>query len=81
VKRLLDEGVNQAELAAIDARVQTEIDSATDEADTSPMPDPTDALVGVYAEPPVVEPLWFREGVKSAVEVHERPASWGTHNV
>jgi TPP-dependent pyruvate/acetoin dehydrogenase alpha subunit len=81
VKRLLDEGVNQAELAAIDARVQTEIDSATDEADTSPMPDPTDALVGVYAEPPVVEPLWFREGIKSAVEVHERPASWGTHDV
>jgi TPP-dependent pyruvate/acetoin dehydrogenase alpha subunit len=81
VKRLLDEGVNQAELAAIDARVRTEIDSATDEADTSPMPDPTDALVGVYAEPPVVEPLWFREGIKSAVEVHERPASWGTHDV
>jgi TPP-dependent pyruvate/acetoin dehydrogenase alpha subunit len=81
VKRLLDEGVNQGELAAIDARVRTEIDSATDEADTSPMPDPTDALVGVYAEPPVVEPLWFREGVKSAVEVHERPASWGTHDV
>lgn len=81
VKRLLDEGVSQPELAAIDARVQKEIDSATDEADASPMPDPTDALVGVYAEPPVVEPLWFREGIKSAVEVHERPSSWGTHDV
>ena len=45
------------------------------------MPDPTDSLVGVYAEPPVMEPLWFREGIKSAVEVHERPSSWGTHNV
>lgn len=81
VKRLLDEGVSQPELAAIDARVQKEIDSATDEAGASPMPDPTDALVGVYAEPPVVEPLWFREGIKSAVEVHERPSSWGTHDV
>jgi TPP-dependent pyruvate/acetoin dehydrogenase alpha subunit len=81
VKRLLDEGVSQTELAAIDGRVQKEIDSATDEADASPMPDPTDSLVGVYAEPPVVEPLWFREGIKSAVEVHERPSSWGTHDV
>jgi TPP-dependent pyruvate/acetoin dehydrogenase alpha subunit len=80
-KRLLDEGVGQAALAAIDARVQQEIDSATDEADASPMPDPTDALVGVYEDPPVVAPLWFREGVKSAVEVHERPSSWGTHDV
>jgi hypothetical protein len=45
------------------------------------MPDPRDALVGIYADPPAVDPLWFREGVKSAVEVHERPASWGTHDV
>lgn len=81
VKRLLDEGVSQTELAAIDARVQKEIDSATDEADASPMPDPTDSLVGVYGDPAVMEPLWFREGIKSAVEVHERPASWGTHDV
>jgi pyruvate dehydrogenase E1 component alpha subunit/2-oxoisovalerate dehydrogenase E1 component alpha subunit len=81
VKRLLDEGVSKTELTAIETRVQAEIDSATDEADASPMPDPTDSLVGVYAEPPVVEPLWFREGIKSAVEVHERPSSWGTHDV
>jgi TPP-dependent pyruvate/acetoin dehydrogenase alpha subunit len=81
VKRLLGEGVSKTELAAIDTRVQAEIDAATDEADASPMPDPTDSLVGVYAEPPVVEPLWFREGIKSAVEVHERPSSWGTHDV
>jgi TPP-dependent pyruvate/acetoin dehydrogenase alpha subunit len=81
VKRLLGEGVSKTELTAIDTRVQAEIDAATDEADASPMPDPTDSLVGVYAEPPVVEPLWFREGIKSAVEVHERPSSWGTHDV
>jgi hypothetical protein len=44
------------------------------------MPEPTDALVGVYAEPTMVPPLWFREGVRSAVTTHERPASWGTHD-
>jgi TPP-dependent pyruvate/acetoin dehydrogenase alpha subunit len=81
VKRLLGEGFTQAELDAIDARVKEEIDRATDEAEASPMPDPTDALVGIYADPPTVAPLWFREGIKSAVEVHERPASWGTHDV
>ena len=81
VKLLLGDGFEQAELAAIDARVKEEIDRATDEAEASPMPDPTDALVGVYAEPSVIPPLWFREGVKSAVETHERPASWGTHDV
>jgi len=80
VKRLLSEGVDRSELAAIDARVKEEIDRATDEAEASPMPDPTDALVGVYADPPVIPPLWFREGISSAVEVHERPSSWGTHD-
>jgi TPP-dependent pyruvate/acetoin dehydrogenase alpha subunit len=81
VKRLLTGGFDQAELDAIDARVKDEIDRATDEAEASPMPDPTDALVGIYADPPALAPLWFREGIKSAVEVHERPASWGTHDV
>jgi TPP-dependent pyruvate/acetoin dehydrogenase alpha subunit len=80
-RRLLSEGCDQSALAATDARVQEEIDRATAEAEASPMPDPTDALVGVYADPPAVGPLWFREGIKSAVEVHERPASWGTHDV
>src|SRR4030088_2416288 len=80
-KRLLSEGFDQPELAATDARVQEEIDRATDEAEKSPMPDPTDALVGIYADPPAIAPLWFREGIRSAVEVHERPASWGTHDV
>ena len=74
------EGVSADALAAIDARVAEEIDRATEEAESSPMPEPTDALVGVYADPPVVDPLWFRAGVRSAVERHERPASWGTHD-
>jgi len=81
VKRLVGEGVEKKELDAIDARVKDEIDHATDEAEASPMPDPTDALVGVYADPPVIAPLWFRQGIKSAVDVHERPSSWGTHDV
>lgn len=81
VKRLSDEGIDQSELSAIDARVKDEIDRATDEAEASPMPDPTDALVGIYADPPKLAPLWFRQGIKSAVEVHERPSSWGTHDV
>jgi pyruvate dehydrogenase E1 component alpha subunit/2-oxoisovalerate dehydrogenase E1 component alpha subunit len=81
VKRLLNEGFDQAELDAADARVTDEIDRATDEAEASPMPDPTDALVGIYADPPALAPLWFREGIESAVEKHERPSSWGTHDV
>jgi pyruvate dehydrogenase E1 component alpha subunit/2-oxoisovalerate dehydrogenase E1 component alpha subunit len=81
VKRLLGAGFKQEELEAMDTRVKEEIDRATDEAEASPMPDPTDALVGIYADPPAVAPLWFREGIKSAVDVHERPSSWGTHDV
>lgn len=81
VRQLLAEGVAQLELDAIDARVKQEIDTATDEAEASPMPDPTDALVGIYADPPELSPLWFRQGIKSAVEKHERPSSWGTHDV
>ncbi len=79
-KRLLDEGIAESELRAIDARIATEVDIATDEADSSPMPEPVDALSGVYASAPPIPPLWFREGVSSAVDVHERPASWGTHD-
>jgi TPP-dependent pyruvate/acetoin dehydrogenase alpha subunit len=81
VKALLAEGFDRAGLDAIDARVKEEIDRATDEAEASPMPDPTDALTGVYADPPAMAPLWFREGITSAVESHERPSSWGTHDV
>jgi pyruvate dehydrogenase E1 component alpha subunit/2-oxoisovalerate dehydrogenase E1 component alpha subunit len=82
VRRLTEEeGVKPAELGTIDARVQREIDDATDVAEQSPMPEPTDALVGIYDEPAVTEPLWFREGVKSAVEKHERAAGWGTYDV
>lgn len=78
---LLDEvGVKREELEAIDARVQKEVDDATDLAEQSPMPEPTDALSGVYASPAQVEPLWYRRGVDRAVEKNERAAGWGTYD-
>jgi TPP-dependent pyruvate/acetoin dehydrogenase alpha subunit len=73
-------GVSAEELARIDGRVKAEIDAATDEAERSPVPEPRDALRGVYADPPEVPALWYREGLRSAVDTHERPASWGTHD-
>ena len=67
--------------AAAPTMAASEIDRATEEAEASPMPEPTDALVGVYADPSMVDPLWFREGVRAAVERNERPSGWGTHDV
>ena len=79
--RLLhDFGVASDTLAAIDAAVAAEVDAATDLAEQSPPCDGPDALVGVYADPPVMPALWYREGTRTAVETHERPASWGTHD-
>jgi pyruvate dehydrogenase E1 component alpha subunit/2-oxoisovalerate dehydrogenase E1 component alpha subunit len=79
VDRLTSElGFDKDELERVDERVRREVDEATDVAERSPMPDPLDALVGVYAEPPSASPLWFREGKRSAVDRHERPDGWGT---
>lgn len=72
--------VSAAEFAAIDASVIEEIDAATDLAETSAMPDPLDALQGIYAQPASVPAHWYREGVRTAVAQHERPAGWGTHD-
>src|SRR5687767_7841437 len=69
-----------AELAAVDARVTEEVDIATESAEASPMPEPTDALVGIYAEPGRIEPLWYRAGIRSAVDAHERAVGWGVFN-
>jgi TPP-dependent pyruvate/acetoin dehydrogenase alpha subunit len=74
------EGVAAAELESLDARVQAEIDDATDVAERSPPPEPRDCLRGIYADPPEAPALWYREGIRSAVERHERPAGWGTHD-
>jgi len=71
-------GTTDEEIAAIDARVAQEVDAATDEAEKSAPPEPLDALIGVYADPPRERPLWFREGTDRAVDVNERPEGWGT---
>ena len=68
------------EIAAVDTRVTQEIDAATDAAEAAPLPEPADALIGVYAEPARIDPLWYRIGVRSAVEAHERPIGWGAFN-
>jgi TPP-dependent pyruvate/acetoin dehydrogenase alpha subunit len=76
---LLDrEKVAQATLDEIDARVVTEVDAATDIAETSPFPEPLDAMIGVYADPPVEKPLWFREGADVSNLGKERAEGWGT---
>jgi len=79
VARLRDEfGFSPADVEAVDDRVRREIDDATDVAERSGPPAPLDALTGVYADPPAARPLWFREGVGSVVDKHERPEGWGT---
>jgi pyruvate dehydrogenase E1 component alpha subunit/2-oxoisovalerate dehydrogenase E1 component alpha subunit len=77
IDRLTTElGFTTAEITAIDERVVEEVDAATDEAEASAFPEPLDALNGVYADPPVAEKLWFREGSGSR-EAYERPEGWG----
>jgi pyruvate dehydrogenase E1 component alpha subunit/2-oxoisovalerate dehydrogenase E1 component alpha subunit len=71
-------GVRRSEIDALDERVRREVDEATEVAEASPMPEPLDALVGVYSDPPVTAPLWFREGKRGAVGHHERAEGWGT---
>jgi TPP-dependent pyruvate/acetoin dehydrogenase alpha subunit len=75
---LEQEGFSEKELKEVDDRVMREIDIATDDAESAPMPEPTDALVGIYADPPLIEPLWFRQEAGGVVKDHERPAGWGT---
>jgi TPP-dependent pyruvate/acetoin dehydrogenase alpha subunit len=79
VKRLTTElGFAAQELAAVDERVRREVDEATDIAEASAFPEALDALVGVYADPPAEQPLWFRQGVDRAVSASERAADgWG----
>jgi TPP-dependent pyruvate/acetoin dehydrogenase alpha subunit len=79
VRRLTGElGFTESDVEAVDARVRDEVDRATEAAEKSPMPEPLDALEGVYADPPRERPLWFRTG-GAVVQSHERPESWGTY--
>jgi TPP-dependent pyruvate/acetoin dehydrogenase alpha subunit len=75
-----DLGVAPAEIEAIDARIVREIDEATDLAERSGTPDAREALMGVYAEPPFEQPLWFRRDADTEAYGQERPESWGTWN-
>ena len=77
--RLVGElGFEPSELDGVDVRTNREVDEATEIAERSPMPEPSDALAGVYADPPVVAPLWFRRRNQPAIDHHERPDGWGT---
>lgn len=81
VARLTGEfGFSVPELAAMDDRVRSEVDAATDQAEASPAPAALDALAGVYADPPAEPVLWYRSSGESAVEAHERPEGWGTYS-
>jgi TPP-dependent pyruvate/acetoin dehydrogenase alpha subunit len=71
-------GATADELASIDQRVQREIDEATDIADASPAPQALDALIGVYADPPAEQPLWFRREAGDVAYGAERAEGWGT---
>ncbi len=75
-----DLGVAASEIEAIDARILREIDEATDLAELSGTPDAREALMGVYADPPVEQPLWFRRDATADAYGQERPESWGTWN-
>ena len=81
ITRLTGEfGFGEAELTAIDDEVRATIDTATDAAEASPPCDGPDALRGVYANPAEMPVLWYRGEASAAVDAHERPAGWGTHD-
>lgn len=62
VRVLLDrEKVEQGEIDAIDARAQADVDAATELAMQSPHATGSDALTGVFADPPHVRPHWYRQ--------------------
>jgi pyruvate dehydrogenase E1 component alpha subunit/2-oxoisovalerate dehydrogenase E1 component alpha subunit len=73
-------GFTATDLEGVDARVQQEVDAATDLAEKSPAPDAVDALRGVYEDPAVMPALWYRHGVDRAVDQNERAQGWGTWN-
>lgn len=72
------EKVGPAALDAIDARVIREVDAATDAAEASAFPEPHDALIGIYADPPAARPLWYREGADVSSLGKERADGWGS---
>ena len=81
VARLTSEGVTQDELDGNRRARAREIDEARISRSSRGVPEPLDALEGIYADPPREKPLWFREGQARAVEKNERPESWGTYDI
>jgi pyruvate dehydrogenase E1 component alpha subunit/2-oxoisovalerate dehydrogenase E1 component alpha subunit len=82
VARLRDEfEFTDGDIEAVDERVRSVVDDATDVAERSAPPEALDALTGIYADPPAESPLWFREGTGSVVDKHERPEGWGVWEV
>ncbi len=73
-------GVTEAEFEDVHARITQEIDEATEVAEQSPLPEPLDSLVGVYADPPAETPLWFRTDAAASEFGVERPEGWGTYS-
>ncbi|HZM26349.1 MAG TPA: thiamine pyrophosphate-dependent dehydrogenase E1 component subunit alpha [Gemmatimonadales bacterium] len=62
VERLAESyAVDRSEVDALDVRVRDEIDQATALAEQSPAPVSAEALIGVYADPPVMPVQWYRE--------------------
>jgi pyruvate/2-oxoglutarate/acetoin dehydrogenase E1 component/TPP-dependent pyruvate/acetoin dehydrogenase alpha subunit len=61
LKRLHDSGwATPAEVAGLDARIESELDAALAECIDEPFPDAATALTGVYADPPAAEVEWYR---------------------
>ncbi len=61
VARLTEAGwAEPAELAAIDARVASELDAAVSACENEPLPEPLSSLDEVLAEPPRAELEWYR---------------------
>ena len=71
--------VPATELEAIDQRVRSEVQQAAALAEASPLPDASDALSGVFADPPVVTPLWFRSP-DVASSGPDGTEEWGTYD-
>ena len=60
-KQLDDTGwVSREERAEVMARIEREIDAVITQAENEPFPAPGTALEGVYANPAVLPPLWYK---------------------
>lgn len=60
-RRLVEQGwATPAELDAVDARIQAELDAAVAACEGEPLPEPATALDGVYADPPRAPLEWYR---------------------